>query len=167
MFVGYGVVALGVAMCVCVSRYGVSSRNKVIMGGAAVVVGAALVFFSLYYQRSDAPEVDAELIVRRDLEALVSASGTIQPQLSVDISAGVMGRVTRLAVNEGDRVKAGQFLLQIDPESLQSAVNRGQASLEATESAQEQARVAVETARVNVEQAQDNLERQRSCGNFV
>ena len=137
-----------------------SSTKKVIIGATVVALGAALTFASLYFQRSDDPEVDVELIARRDLEAVVSASGTIQPKLSVDISASVMGRVTRLAVNEGDRVTAGQFLLQIDPENLQTAVNRGEASLNASESAQDQARVAVETAQVNLAMARDNLERQ-------
>ena len=137
-----------------------SSTKKVIIGATVVALGAALTFANLYFQRSDDPEVDVELIARRDLEAVVSASGTIQPKLSVDISASVMGRVTRLAVNEGDRVTAGQFLLQIDPENLQTAVNRGEASLDASESAQDQARVAVETAQVNLTMARDNLERQ-------
>ena len=105
--------------------------------------------------------MDVERIVRRNLEALVSASGTIQPKLSVDISSSVMGRVTRLAVNEGDQVETGQFLLQIDPESLESAIARGEAALDVSESGQEQARVAVETARVNLELSRDNLERQQ------
>ena len=139
----------------------VSGAKKILVGVAIVLVGVAIVFSGFSYTRSDAPEVDAERIVRRSLEAVVSASGSIQPKLSVDISASVMGRVTRLAVNEGDRVKAGQFLLQIDPESLESAVTRGEAALEASEFGQEQARVTVETARVNLELARENLERQQ------
>ena len=65
----------------------------------------------------------------RDLEAIVSASGKIDPKKTVNISAQSMGRVTRLAVNEGDRVKAGQFLLQIDPVAAESAVRRDEASV--------------------------------------
>ncbi len=132
-----------------------------LVGGLIVLTGVALVVVNLYFQRSDLPEVDVEAIARRDLVAVVSASGTIEPKLSVDMSASVMGRVTRLAVDEGDRVTAGQFLLQIDPESLQAAVSRGEASLGATESTQVQARVSVETASVNLELARDNLERQQ------
>ena len=59
-----------------------------------------------------------ETLRKRDLDALVSASGKIQPKRQVNISANTMGRVTRLAVQEGQRVKAGQFLLEIDPRSL-------------------------------------------------
>ena len=134
--------------------------RKILVGGLMVLTGAALVAVNLLFQRSDAAEVDVEAIQRRSLEAIVSAPGTIQPQLSVDMSASTMGRVTRLAVDEGERVVAGQFLLQIDPENLQAIVNRGEASLEATASAHQQAQVAVETARVNLEIARENLERQ-------
>ena len=134
--------------------------RKLLVGGLIVLTGAVLVAVNLLFQRSDAAEVDVETIQRRDLEAIVSAPGTIQPQLSVDMSASTMGRVTRLAVDEGERVAAGQFLLQIDPENLQAVVNRGEASLEATVSAHEQSQVAVETARVNLKIARENLERQ-------
>ena len=134
--------------------------RKLLVGALIVLTGAALVAVNLLFERSDAAEVDVEAVRRRDLEAIVSAPGTIQPQLSVDMSASTMGRVTRLAVDEGQRVTAGQFLLQIDPENLQALVNRGQASLEAAVSAHEQAQVAVESARVNLEVARENLERQ-------
>ena len=137
------------------------SVKAMIAVALVIAVGAGGYFGNQYFRGSDVPEVDAEPIQRRDLQALVSASGTIQPQLSVDISASVMGRVTRLSVNEGDRVTAGQFLLQIDPESLQSSVDRGEASLEASASAQEQARVTVASAEVSLQLARDHLERQR------
>ena len=129
--------------------------------GLIAILGAGAYFGTTYFRGAEIPEVSVEPIRRRDLQALVSASGTIQPQLSVDISASVMGRVTRLSVNEGDRVTEGQFLLQIDPESLQTAVDRGEASLRAAESARNQAQVAVTTAEVNLRVARENLERQQ------
>ena len=64
--------------------------------------------------------VTVETIQKRDLEAIVSASGKIDPKKTVNISAQTMGRVTHLAVKEGDRVRAGQFLLQIDPRGRRS-----------------------------------------------
>ena len=68
------------------------------------------------------PTVTTEVIRTRDLDAIVSASGKIQPKRQVNISATTMGRVTRLAVQEGQRVKAGQFLLEIDPRSFAGAL---------------------------------------------
>lgn len=140
----------------------VSNGRKALVGAGALLVGATLVAVNLHLARSDAPAVDVERIVRRSLAAVVSASGTVEPQRSVDISSGVMGRVTRLAVDEGDRASGGQFLLQIDPESLRAAVDGGEAALRAAEAGLEQTRVAVETARVNLKLAQDALERRQS-----
>ena len=138
-----------------------SGKRKVLIGGAAVLVGAALALLNLRFARAGDPEVDVERIARRNLAAIVSASGTVEPQLAVDISSSVMGRVTRLAVAEGERVAAGQLLLQIDPESLRAAVDSGAAALRAAESGLDQARVAVETARVNLERAREQLDRQQ------
>ena len=137
-----------------------STAGKLLIAGTVVLLGGAGVALNRYLERSDDPTLDVERIRRRTLEAVVSASGTIEPQLAVDISSSVMGRVTRLDINEGDRVAAGQFLLEIDPESLQATVNRNAAALAAAESSLEQARVAVETARVNLGLAQDTLQRQ-------
>ena len=136
-------------------------RRRAVTAVLVILIGAALVFFNLRFRQFTGPTVDVETIETRALEALVSASGKIQPQLSVDISASTVGRVMRLAVSEGDRVEAGDFLLQIDPEALQAMVDRSEAGLEAARSAQRQARVAVGTARVNLDIAQDNLQRQR------
>jgi len=140
----------------------VSARRKVLIAIVIVAVGGALVYFNLTFERATGPEVEVEAVELRDLEALVSASGTIVPQLTVDISADTMGRVTRLAFDEGDRVERGQFLLEIDPESLRTAVDRGEASLRASRSSQRQLEVSVETARVNLQIARDNLVRQEN-----
>ena len=95
---------------------------------AAAVVGA-----NLYFKRDTGLTVTTEAIKTRDLEAIVSASGKIQPKRLVNISADTSGRVVNLAVNEGDRVKKGQFLLQIDPKSLRTRVDSGEASLQVAE----------------------------------
>ena len=125
-----------------------------------LAIGGALVYFNLTFGGPIGPNVTVEAVTRRSLEAIVSASGTIVPQLTVDISANTMGQVTRLAFNEGDRVKNGEFLLEIDPETLRVGVNRSEAALQASRSAYRQAEVAVESAQVNLNLAQDNLERQ-------
>jgi len=138
------------------------SRKNVLIAVAVVLVGAALVAANLYFKRDKGLTVTTDVVKMRDLEAVVSASGKIQPKRLVNISAETPGRVVDLAVNEGDRVKKGQFLLQIDPNLLRSRVAGNVASLEASEGALLQARQSVETARVQVEQAQQNLNRQRN-----
>jgi HlyD family secretion protein len=63
----------------------------------------------------------------------VTASGKIEAKTSVDISADITGRIIQIAVREGDPVKKGQFLLQIDPAQYQAAVARAQGVVASTE----------------------------------
>ena len=138
------------------------SRNKkIVIAVLALVVIASAGGYAWWSRRSTAPTVTVEAIRTRDLEAVVSASGKIQPKRFVNISADTSGRVVDLAVNEGDRVALGQFLMQIDPRTLRTRVESGQAALQGAEAALEQARQAVETARVQLTVAQQNLKRQQ------
>src|SRR5438067_1180945 len=137
------------------------TRKKVLIGGGIVLVAVAAVAASFYFKKDKGVLVAAEAIKRHDLEGIVSASGKIQPKRLVNISADTPGRVVNLAVNEGDRIKKGQFLLQIDPKSLRTRVEGGTASLQAAEGSLEQMRQAVETARVQLQQARQTLARQR------
>ena len=138
------------------------SRNrKIVIAVVALIVIASAGGYAWWTRRSTAPTVTVETIRRRDLEAVVSASGKIQPKRFVNISADTSGRVVDLAVNEGDRVAVGQFLMQIDPRSLRTRVESGQAALQANQAGLEQARQAVETARVQLTVAQQNLTRQQ------
>ncbi len=135
--------------------------KNVLITIAVVAVGAAVVAVNLFYQRETGLSVTTETIRTRDLEAIVSASGKIQPKRLVNISADTPGRVVDLAVNEGDRVTRGQFLLQIDPRSLRTRVDSGAASLQAAEASLAQMRQAVETARVQLDQLRLVLKRQQ------
>ena len=95
-----------------------SRGKKVLIGVGVVVVLGAIVFANLKFKQQTGTAVNVEAVQKRDLQAIVSASGKIQPHDSVNISADTMGRVTNLAVDEGYRVKKGQFLMQIDPRNL-------------------------------------------------
>jgi HlyD family secretion protein len=141
------------------------SRKNILIAAAVVLVGAAVVAANLWYARTPATTVTVETIKTRDLEAIVSASGKIQPKRLVNISADTSGRVVDLAVNEGDRIRKGQFLLQIDPKSLRTRVDSGTASLQAAEGSLDQMRQSVETARAQLDQAQKNLARQKDLWN--
>jgi HlyD family secretion protein len=136
-------------------------RRNVVILVLVIVTGAAAAAAGVWYRRKQVPVITAEVIKTRDLEAVVSSSGKIQPKRLVNISADTPGRVVNLAVNEGDRVARGQFLLQIDPKSLRTRVDGGAASLQAAEASLDQLRQTIETSRVQLQQAQQNLARQR------
>jgi len=137
------------------------SRKNVLIALAVVVVAGAVVGANFYFKKDKGLPVTTDVIKSRDLEAVVSASGKIQPKRLVKISAETPGRVVNLAVNEGDRVRVGQFLLQIDPKSLQRRVEGNSASLEAAQASIAQLRQSVETAKAQLVQAQQSLSRQQ------
>ena len=137
------------------------SRKNILINLAVVIAGAGVVGANLYFKRDNGVTVTTETVKTRDLEAIVSASGKIQPKRLVNITAETSGRVVNLAVNEGDRIHTGQFLLQIDPKSLRSRVDNSEASLQVAAASLEQMRQSVETARVQLDQSRQTLTRQQ------
>src|SRR2546421_2475248 len=129
-----------------------SKRNKVLVGAGAAVLIVGLVVISAGARRDRGAEVRFEKANRRDLVAAVTASGKVQPKKKVDVSADITGRITRLAVREGDFVHKGQFLLQIDPTIYQANLQRAQATLAS-------AQAGLVQAQANREQAQRALGR--------
>ena len=97
--------------------------------GALLVAG--LVIGNLLRGRETKHKVETEKVTRRDLEAMVSGSGWIEPRRKVDVSANTAGRVVELAVEEGDTVALGQVLLRIDPAPFRGAVDRIRAAISA------------------------------------
>ena len=116
-----------------------TGRRKILALVGIVVAIGGLVAFSIFFRRDKGVEVRLEPIHRRDLVATVSASGKIVPQRTVDISADITGRITRIAVREGEFVRRGDLLLRIDPSQYQSAVARGRAATSSAEASAVQA----------------------------
>ncbi|HEX7485614.1 MAG TPA: efflux RND transporter periplasmic adaptor subunit [Vicinamibacterales bacterium] len=137
------------------------TRKKVLIGIGILVVAGALVWANFAFKKTEGPTVTVEAIKARKLESIVSASGKIRARRTVNITSEVSGKVVKLAVDEGDRVKAGQFLLQVDPRNVRSRLQVSQASLEQQRIALQQARQSLENAKVNQKLAQDELSRQQ------
>src|SRR5947207_3632845 len=137
------------------------SRNTIVILVVVVLVAAGIGGATVYFRREKPLAVTTETVRARDLDAVVSASGKIQPKRLVNISADTPGRVVDLAVNEGDRIRRGQFLLQIDPKSLRTRVDSNSASLRAAELSLDQLQQSTETAKVQLQQAQQTLARQQ------
>jgi HlyD family secretion protein len=102
------------------------------LGGVALVA-AGVVGYKIHQKKNEGTEVRMEKVGRRDLVSAVTASGKIEAKTSVDISADITGRIIRIAVREGDVVRKGQFLLQIDPAQYQAAVDRAQGVVSSTQ----------------------------------
>lgn len=92
---------------------------------------ALLVALAIYKSknRKKGEEVETAKVEVRTIKELVSASGKIFPEKEVVMSSDVSGEVVNLLVEDGDSVKTGDLLAQIDPEAIESSVERGRASL--------------------------------------
>lgn len=130
-------------------------RKKLIFLAIGVLAVAGIIWANIARQNKSAVEVEWQKIEERELKAIVSASGKIRPKRSVDVSAPTNGKVVKIAVDEGQIVKQGDFLLQIDPTSARANVRQLEASIEA-------AKANYELARTNFEQAKIELERQKA-----
>lgn len=124
------------------------------IGIVAVAGLGALGVVAAKKQGTKPVEVRVEAVEARDLVSSVQASGQIQPRTKVNVSSDITGKIVKLSVREGDMVKKGQFLLQIDPEAATAAMQRAEAQLAS-------ARAQAAQAKANLLQAQRNYERQQ------
>jgi HlyD family secretion protein len=131
-------------------------RVWLIVGGVAV----AVVGFGAYasYQKKHAPtEVSVAKVALDDVVAKVTANGKIQAEKKVDLAALVMGQVVNLAVREGDPVKTGDFLLQIDKTHAAAEEAGSMAALSASQSQLDSARATLDQARGDFNRADENF----------
>lgn len=128
--------------------------SKGMKWGLGIVAVAAVVGVVAARARGGdkATEVRMETVQKRDLVASVTASGQVQPVTKVDVASDISGRIVRLAVKEGQIVKRGQFLLEIDPAQYQAAVQRSEAAVAS-------AKASAAQAKANLQQAQRNYDR--------
>ena len=130
------------------------TRRRRIAGWLAAGAIVAVIIVLLNRPSGDNPVPIIVTIERGQIENTVTATGTIQPGLWVDVGAQVSGQLRTLAVDVGDRVDEGDFLAEIDASVQANRVEASQAALQA-ERAQRSARIAA------VELARANLKRQR------
>ncbi|MNJ87743.1 Macrolide export protein MacA [compost metagenome] len=92
-----------------------------------VVLVAALAAIGLWSASRSSTQFEVTPVARGNIEATVTAIGTLQPMSSVEVGAQVSGQVLKLHVQPGDVVKKGQLLAEIDASVLQATVDAGRA----------------------------------------
>ncbi|MBK9044377.1 MAG: efflux RND transporter periplasmic adaptor subunit [Saprospiraceae bacterium] len=102
--------------------------------------------------------VTVEESAKRTIKETVSASGKVYPIAQVKISSDVSGEIVELYVEEGDSVVIGQLLAKINPDVYVSAVERGQAGLNATRSQYSISKAQLESSKSQKEQILAQLE---------
>lgn len=128
-------------------------KKALIIAGALVVLGL-VVWASLRDAGPRGEEVEVQAAELRTISSRVKATGEITPEKKVEISAKVVGEIISLPVVEGQRVEAGQLLLEIERDLYESARNQARAALR-------QAEVSVRRQEVQLKDAERNLRRTR------
>jgi len=136
-----------------------STWKKIAIGAVVVVLLASMIGFTVYRSHKNVVVVQTAKAKTMDLVSVVSASGEVKPKTYVNIGANAFGKITHLYVKEGDRVKRGQMLAQL--ENVQSAadVNATQASLGASQTDAVAADAAIKTAQADLARAKSDSER--------
>src|SRR5581483_5451097 len=113
-------------------RRGAMKRwQKITLGVAAVLLVVGIVLGTIHYSGRNVVTVQTAKSQRQDLTSVVTASGEIKPKTYVNVGANAFGKITHLYVKEGDRVKRGQLLAQLENVQSSADVSATQAGLEA------------------------------------
>ncbi len=133
--------------------------KKIALIVAGVVILLAIVGFTVQQSRKGVVAVQTGKVVREDLASVVTASGEIKPKVYVNIGANAFGKITRLYVKEGDRVKQGQMLATLENVQSSADVSAMQAGLNVAQTDYIAAQRAVDTATADQNQVEAEFER--------
>jgi HlyD family secretion protein len=116
-------------------------KKKIIIILGVVVVIAIVIVANVLKSGEKTWNVQAEEVEKSDITSIVTANGQIIPITDVQISAYVPAKIIRLPVEEGDTVKKGQLLVQLDDTEYRAAMNQAKAQLASAKASLEQAQL--------------------------
>ncbi len=128
-----------------------SKTLKIIIGSVIVVLivlvtGSKMGWFG---KKGDFKEVTVKEVSLEDILETVSATGKIQPEVEVKISSEVSGEILELPFKEGQEVNKGDLLVRVNPDLIQSALNRSQASYQNVRAGLAQAEASLKQAKAD------------------
>lgn len=142
--------------------------KKVAIVSVGLVVLIGVVTASVQISNKDLVTVQTGKVGKQDLNQLVTASGEIKPLLYVNVGSQAFGRLTQIAVKEGDRVRKGDLLAQLeavqptaDVESQKAQLQTAELDVNASEAAVKSAEAAYRTAVADLGRGRAELERAR------
>ncbi len=142
------------------------SAKKVILIVVVLVLVVGITAATIYRGQANVIKVTTATTTKQDLVSVVSGSGQIKPKTYVNIGATAFGRITKLNVKEGDRVKAGTVLATLEnvqPESVVAAqsasINSSRTDVNADEAAEATAQANIAAAKADLEQRKLDFDR--------
>ena len=125
-----------------------------------LIIGIGALIAAAYFKGQGKPkgiEVTVEEADNRTILEKVTASGKIFPETEVKISSDVSGEIVELYVQEGDSVYIGQVLAKIDPDTYESTVERGRASVNSAKANKAASATQIESSKAQIQQIQAQL----------
>jgi HlyD family secretion protein len=135
--------------------------KKIAIGAGIALLLAIIVGFTVRQSSKNVTTVQTGKVERQDLATIVSASGEIKPKTYVNVGANAMGKITHLYVREGDHVKKGELLAQLENVQSSADVNANEASLQAAQTDALAADAAVKTSQADMQRAQADYDRNK------
>ncbi len=135
--------------------------KKIAIGAGVAVLLAIIVGFTVHQSSKNVVTVQTGKIQKQDLATVVSASGEIKPKTYVNIGANAYGKITHLFVKEGDQVKKGQLLAQLENVQSSADVNANEASLQAAQTDALAADANLKTSQADLVRAQADYDRNK------
>jgi HlyD family secretion protein len=133
--------------------------HKVAIGvGAAAVLGG-IVLFSVKQANKGVVTVQTGKVGKQDLTSLVTASGEIKPTTYTNVYAEGFGKITEIAVKEGDHVKRGDVLLRLENIQQNADVEAQAAALSSSEAGVQSSEANYKAAQADLAQRKADLER--------
>ncbi|WP_047548151.1 efflux RND transporter periplasmic adaptor subunit [Psychroserpens sp. Hel_I_66] len=132
-----------------------SKKTKIILAIVVLVLIALVAGKSmgLFGKKGNIKEVEFKKVTLVDIVETVSATGKIQPEVEVKISSEVSGEILDLPFKEGQQVNKGDLLVRVNPDLIQSAVSRSQASYQNVRAGLEQAEASLKEAKANYDRS--------------
>jgi HlyD family secretion protein len=130
--------------------------KKVSIGVGAALVLVIIVAITVYQSQKNLVTVQTGKAQKQNLTSVVSASGEIKPKTYANIGANAMGRIVKLYVKEGDRVKKGQLLAQLEDVQPLADVNATRASVQAAQTDAVAADAALNTSLADLNRAKSD-----------
>ena len=134
-------------------------KKKILIFAGAVILIAVIVIASVKGGGTKGEKVYVEAVKPRDIQAIVTAPGEVDPKVKVNISANIVGKIERLYFNEGDSVRKGQKLVDLEKFAYQAQFDRARAEVANRRIEVIRARAALGTAEAAYKRAV-SLERQ-------
>ncbi|MBC7362307.1 MAG: efflux RND transporter periplasmic adaptor subunit [Candidatus Aminicenantes bacterium] len=124
-----------------------------------VIVGLVVGFTLVKKSSNNKPKYRTEKVSRGDIEAVVTATGTLNPVVLVQVGSQVSGRIEKIYVDFNSKVKKGDILAELDQSQLKAQIEQNQANYQNAIASVERAKVSLEIAQKNYERAKSLFEK--------